>query len=715
MTAPRAFAAAAVDGPFPEPKTAPRPSHLSAPAAADKRTRDLLAGLRPRPVENVGDLLEYVPFRHDDFREASRLADLRIGEEATIVVTVEGVRVRPTRRRNLVIVEARVRDESGPGLVVWFNQRYLAKQLVPGMRLSVRGERRGTVGAEIVAKRHELLESDERTTHTSGLVPVYHSSERLTSRRIGDLVAAQLQHAGDAPDALPAGVRARRALPLRRDALTAAHRPRTAQDARTAEQRLAFDELFLLQAGLISHRRELERTTIARALGRPGPLMQRFRESLPFTPTAAQDRVMAEIDADLDRSVPMQRLLQGDVGSGKTLVAVHALLRAVERDGQGAMMAPTETLATQHLLGVTALCEPLGVRVTPLMQAMPARERRAALGVIESGEPQLVVGTHALIQEAVVFGQLEVAVVDEQHRFGVEQRQALEAKARAAGKAPHVLHMTATPIPRTLALTVYGDLDVSVLDELPPGRRPVVTRLVPRARRDEVFARMRRLLDEGRQAYVVCPLVTESAVAEATAAESEATRLRDGELRGYSVGVMHGQMPAGERRAVMQRFRAGELAVLVATTVIEVGVDVPNAVIMVIEEADRFGLAQLHQLRGRVGRGGHESFCILLSDAEGDDASARLAAMVRSGDGFELAEVDLELRGEGSLLAARQSGIPDLRHARLSRHRELAQQARRDAQRFLDDDPKLESPQAQVMALEARRMFGEDVDWLTRA
>jgi ATP-dependent DNA helicase RecG len=308
-----------------------------------------------------------------------------------------------------------------------------------------------------------------------------------------------------------------------------------------------------------------------------------------------------------------------------------------------------------------------------------------------------------------------VAVVDEQHRFGVEQRQALEAKARAAGKAPHVLHMTATPIPRTLALTVYGDLDVSVLDELPPGRRPVVTRLVPRARRDEVFARMRRLLDEGRQAYVVCPLVTESPLAEATAAESEATRLRDGELHGYSVGVMHGQMPAGERRAVMQRFRAGELAVLVATTVIEVGVDVPNAVIMVIEEADRFGLAQLHQLRGRVGRGGHESFCILLSDAEGDDASARLAAMVRSGDGFELAEVDLELRGEGSLLAARQSGIPDLRHARLSRHRELAQQARGDAQRFLDDDPKLESPQAQVMALEARRMFGEDVDWLTRA
>ncbi|HET6850143.1 MAG TPA: ATP-dependent DNA helicase RecG [Gaiellales bacterium] len=710
----RAFGGEAAEE-FPEPKTAPRPSHLSGPAATDARTRGLLAALRPRPVRDVGDLLEHVPFRHDDFREASLLADLQIGEEATVEVTVEGVRVRPTRRRNLVIVEARVRDESGPGVVVWFNQRYLGTQLKPGMRLSIRGERRGTVGSEIAAKRHEVLGGADEVRHTSGLVPVYRSSEKLTSRRIADLVSAQLPHVGDPPDALPAEMRQRRALPLRRDALLASHRPRTLDEAGAANRRLAFEELFLLQAGLISHRRELERTTIARALGRPGALIERFRESLPFQPTGAQERAIGEIDGDLDRSVPMQRLLQGDVGSGKTLVAVHTLLRAVERDGQGAMMAPTETLASQHLLGVSALLEPLGVRVTPLVQAMPARERRAALQVIESGEPQVVVGTHALIQEAVVFGRLEVAVVDEQHRFGVEQRRALEAKARDSGHAPHVLHMTATPIPRTLALTVYGDLDVSVLDELPPGRRPVVTRLVPRARRDEVFARMRRLLDEGRQAYVVCPLVSESPNAEATAAETEAARLRSGELAGYELGVMHGQMPAAERRAVMERFRSGDVAVMVATTVIEVGVDVPNAVIMVIEEADRFGLAQLHQLRGRVGRGGHESFCILLADPVGDDAVTRLTAMVRTSDGFELAEVDLELRGEGSLLAARQSGIPDLRHARLSQHRRLAQQARDEAKRFLDADPDLRSAEAEVMAQEARRMFGEDVEWLTRA
>ena len=378
-------------------------------------------------------------------------------------------------------------------------------------------------------------------------------------------------------------------------------------------------------------------------------------------------------------------------------------------------MAPTETLSSQHLLSISALCEPLGVRVTPLVNGMPARKRRAALQMVESGEPQIVVGTHALIQDAVVFGRLEVAVVDEQHRFGVDQRRALEEKARDTGHVPHVLHMTATPIPRTLALTVYGDLDVSLLDELPPGRTPVVTRLVSRRRRGEVFTRMRRLLDEGRQAYVVCPLVSESAVAEATAAETEARRLAEGELRGYRVEVMHGQMPVAERRAVMQRFRAGELQVLVATTVIEVGVDVPNAVLMVIEEADRFGLAQLHQLRGRVGRGAHESYCLLLADPVTDDGRQRLEAMVRTTDGFELAEVDLELRGEGSLLAARQSGIPDLRHARLSRHRRLAMRARQEALRHLDADPQLRSPASELMLDQARRLFGEEIGWLTRA
>jgi ATP-dependent DNA helicase RecG len=705
----RGFAGRAVQGALPPPPSAPRPSHLDAPATSRRSLAEALAELRPDGVRTVGDLLEHVPFRHDDYRSAARLADLRPGEEATLTVTVERVRARPTRRRNLVIVEAGVRDESGPGVVIWFNQRYLLRQLKPGMRLSVRGERRPTIDAEIVARSHEPIEDEGERLHTAGLVPVYRASERVSSRQLRSLASDLLVHAGDRPDAVPASVRVHRRLPLRRDALHACHQPRSLAEYGLGRRRLAYDELFLLQRGLVRRRRELDAATRAHPLGPAGELAARYLASLPFTLTGAQERALREIDGDLARPVPMRRLLQGDVGSGKTAVAVYALLRAVEAGGQAALMAPTETLASQHVLAVGAACEPLGVRVLGLMQGMPARERRAALTVIESGEPLVVVGTHALIQQAVVFGGLEVAVVDEQHRFGVEQRQALEGKA-AGGSSPHVLHMTATPIPRTLALTIYGDLDVTVLDELPPGRRPVITRLVGSHRRDQVFARMRRLLDEGRQAYVVCPLVAESERTQATAAEAEAARLASAELAGYRIGCLHGQLPVAERRFLMERFRSGELQVLVATTVIEVGVDVPNASVMVIEQADLFGLAQLHQLRGRVGRGAHESYCMLIADPVTDEARQRLDAMVRSTDGFELAEVDLGLRGEGTLLAARQSGVPDLRHARLARHRRLALLARADAVACLDSPP--EPARDALMDAESARAFGPDADWL---
>jgi ATP-dependent DNA helicase RecG len=704
----RRFAGPALDGPPPPPASAPHPSHLETPATTRKGLASALAELRPIGVRTVGDLLEHVPFRHDDYRSRARLADLRPGEEATLTVTIERIRARPTRRRNLVIVEAGVRDESGTGVLIWFNQRYLLNQLKPGMRISVRGERRPTIDAEVVAKSHEPAGEDDERLHTAGLVPVYRASERVSSRQLRALAAELLVHAADRPDVLPAAVRTRRRLPLRRDAVHACHQPRTLSEYALGRRRLAYDELFLLQRGLVRRRRRLDAAETAQALGPPGELAGRYLTELPFTLTGAQERALEDIDGDLARAVPMRRLLQGDVGSGKTAVAAYALVRAVESGGQSALMAPTETLASQHLLGVSAICEPLGVRVAGLMQGMPARERRAALEVIESGEPMVVVGTHALIQQAVVFGGLRVAVVDEQHRFGVEQRQALEGKTD--GPIPHVLHMTATPIPRTLALTVYGDLDLTVLDELPPGRTPVVTRLVGSHRRDDVFARMRRLLDEGRQAYVVCPLVSESERSQATAAEAEAKRLAAGELRGYSVGCLHGQLPVGERRVIMQRFRGGELDVLVATTVIEVGVDVPNATVMVIEGAELFGLAQLHQLRGRVGRGAHESYCMLIADPATDEARQRLDAMVHSSDGFELAEVDLELRGEGTLLAARQSGVPDLRHARLSRHRRLAMLARVDAVACLDAEP--DAARDELMDAEAVRAFGPDAEWL---
>jgi ATP-dependent DNA helicase RecG len=700
---------------FPVARSAPSPSHLDAPATDRRALGQALAALRPRPVVTVGDLLEHTPFRHEDYRSERTLAEIGPGEEATIVCTVERVRVRPTRRRNLVIVEAAVRDESGPGVVIWFNQRYLAKQLRPGMRLSVRGERRPTIDAEIVAKSYERADEESGGIHTAGLVPVYPASEKVSSRQLRALADEVLRHAGDEVDPLPAATKARRRLPLRRDALTAAHRPDTQDEAAAAMSRLAFDELYLLQLGMLERRARFEETARAHPLPPPGELTARYVEALPFDLTGAQERAVAAIDADVARDRPMRRLLQGDVGSGKTAVAAHALVRAVESGGQGALMAPTETLATQHLIGLTDLLVPLGVRVVALMQGTPAAERRAAVAEVGGGGPLVVVGTHALIQEQVAFGTLRVAVVDEQHRFGVDQRRALEEKSDGE-LSPHVLHMTATPIPRTLALTVYGDLDVSVLDEMPPGRTPVVTRVLPLARRDEVFARMRRLLDEGRQAYVVCPLVSESeSDREAAAAESEAARLREGELRGYTLAHLHGQMPVSERRSVMDGFRRGDTQVLVATTVIEVGVDVPNATLMVIEGADLFGLAQLHQLRGRVGRGAHESFCILLADPATDEARRRLDAMASTGDGFELAEVDLDLRGEGTVLAVKQSGIPELRHARLTRHRALAAAAREEAAEQLAADPGMTGPTAAVIAAATRRTFGADVDWLAQA
>jgi ATP-dependent DNA helicase RecG len=599
-------------------------------------------------------------------------------------------------------------------VVVWFNQRHLVKQLEPGTRLRVRGERSGGIDAQIRARSHELSGDDGPSLHTAGMVPVYPASERVSSRTLRGLADAQLIHAGDRLDPLPDELKQRRRLPLLRDALHASHQPSRPHEDRRARSRLAYDELLLLQLGLIEHRRAIDAVARARPLGRPGDLIGAYAAALPFALTGAQRRAIGEIDGDLAGERPMRRLLQGDVGSGKTAVAVHALLRAVERGGQGALMAPTETLATQHVAGVEQLLAPLGVRVAVIVNGMPARERRAALQLVESGEPAIVIGTHALIQDAVVFGGLAVAVVDEQHRFGVEQRRALEQKAEQ-GLSPHVLHMTATPIPRTLALTVYGDLDVSVLDELPPGRTPVVTRWLPTARAHEVFVRMRRLLDGGRQAYVVCPLVAESEGRQAAAAETEAARLAQGELRGYRVECLHGQMPAARRHQVMSRFRAGEVDVLVATTVIEVGVDVENAVLMVIEGADLFGLAQLHQLRGRVGRGGHESYCMLIADPGSDEAAERLRAMVATSDGFRLAEVDLELRGEGALMAARQSGLPDLRHAGLRSHRAMVSRTRRDALALLDGDRAVWEAVAPVAAEGARRLFGAGADWAVQA
>jgi ATP-dependent DNA helicase RecG len=592
--------------------------------------------------------------------------------------TLERIRVRPTRRRNLKIVEGVVVDGEGVReTAVWFNQAYLAK-LAPGTELLLHGSRELSGGFRVAR-----TEVGGAGLHTVGLVPEYRASEEVPSYRLRALVDNVLPRVRFLPDPLPASVRHEEGLPLRADALTASHRPRDREETESAHRRLAFQELLTLQLGFRDRRRALEDEAGAPALAPDGELIARYLDVLPFELTPDQRAAIAEIGGNLAEARPMQRLLQGDVGSGKTLVALYALLRAVENGHQGALMAPTETLAEQHFLTVEGICNELGVRCELLTSSVPAAQRRAVRDRLASGETDIAVGTHALIQEEVGFRSLAVAVVDEQHRFGVEQRRAL------GRTTPHVLHMTATPIPRTLAQTVFGDLDVTEIARPPANRKAVVTAWVGHERSGEAYTRLRRHLEEGRQAYVVCPLVSESEAIEARAAEQEAERLRSAELRGFRVGCLHGKLKTAERREVMDAFKRRDLEVLVATTVIEVGVDVPNATIMIVQEADRFGLAQLHQLRGRVGRGGEQSYCLLVSRPKEElteDAVTRLQALVDTSDGFELAEVDLELRREGQLLGVRQSGYSDLKFARLTRDRELITKAREWAEELDDAD-----------------------------
>jgi ATP-dependent DNA helicase RecG len=663
---------------WPRARTFPRTEELN-------RSVESLPGVGPtvrRRLERlglatVGDLLTHRPFRYEEPVPERRIADLDRDEDVAIAGEVLSVSKR--RRGRLQMLTARVSDGTATVSATWFNQPWLEQRLQPGTHVRLRG-RQGRYGFDV--RSFDIGDGEA----TADFAPVYPATEEITSKKLGELVLAALPPSFE--DSLPAELKQDERLPQRGDAFWALHRPRSLDEAEEGRRRLAFDELLLLQLGIARRRRERE-VEVAAALDAPGQLVARYREVLPFTLTQDQERAIDEIDADLQRTMPMQRLLQGDVASGKTVVALYALLRAVESQRQGALMAPTETLAEQHFLTLEDTCRELGVSHALLTSSSPKRERAQALAA------DIVIGTHALIQEGVDWRDLAVAVVDEQHRFGVEQRRAL-----AEGRAPHVLHMTATPIPRTLALTVYGDLAVSEIAKPPANRRPIKTAWVSEARSAEAYSRLRKHLDEGRQAYVVCPLIEESETSQARAAEAEADRLRKGELRGYRVGLLHGRLRPAERRELMAQFKKRELDVLVATTVIEVGVDVPNATIMIVQEADRFGLAQLHQLRGRVGRGAEQSYCLLISRAREDltDAAvARLEALVRTTDGFELAEVDLEIRGSGQLLGTRQSGLTDLRFARLRKDRPLLERARAVADELVD----VEGP----LADEVERLF----------
>jgi ATP-dependent DNA helicase RecG len=647
---------------------------------------ETLSGVGPVVAKRLGklglrtirDLLEHRPRRYEAAADEVRIADLLAdGEEVAIEGEVLRTSVRRPRRR-LAIVQARVADESGEITAVWFNQAWLVEKLQPGTRVRLRGQLKRN---EFTVRSYDL----NGASATADFAPVYPASEDVSVKKLRELAGQALAHARDLPDSLPARVKEAAGLPQRADALWALHRPRDEPEAERGRRRLAFDELLVLQLGLARRRRGREQQE-APALGEPGDLVSRYRKWLPFTLTKHQERAIGEIDADLAKPTPMERLLQGEVGSGKTVVALYALLRAVEAGKRGALMAPTETLAEQHFLTLEEPCRELGVRLALLTRSVKD----------DVADAKIVVGTHALIQEGVDLDDLAVAVVDEQHRFGVEQRRAI-----TGGRTPHVLHMTATPIPRTLALTVYGDLAVSEIAKPPADRKPVKTAWVTEERSSEAYKRLRKHLDAGRQAYVVCPLIEDrsesgarlqpgsgaQSTSVARAAEREAERLRKGELQGYRVGLLHGRLKPAERRELMASFKAREIDVLVATTVIEVGVDVPNATIMIVQEADRFGLAQLHQLRGRVGRGAEQSYCLLVSrprEALTDSAQARLEALVASNDGFELAETDLEIRGEGQLLGTRQAGLSDLRFTRLRADRKLLEQARRWAEELVD-------------------------------
>ena len=688
-------------------------------------------------METVADLLHHYPRRYIDRSNVAKIGDLRIGQEATFIATVRDVRRAFTRRRQ-VIVTVTVWDGTGYVDLSWFNQAWPATRFRKGQEVAVSGKTgafRGRLRVQNPAV--EILKGGEADqVHTRRIVPVHAATEGVSTATIRRLVHDALQRLHRVPDPIPAEVRrGQRVLPLS-EALSQIHFPDHPDDIRRARERLKFDELYFLELGVAFRKHRVEAETQGVPHDLTGELAERFAAVLPFELTSAQRRAMDEVAKDMAAPKPMNRLLQGDVGSGKTVVALYACLVAIQSGHQAAVMAPTEVLAGQHLRKVEELLAPLGARrfgvgggdradeqadlfsehdahrgprYALLTASVTGKERERVNEGVSSGDVDLLVGTHALVQQTVAFRDLSFAVIDEQHRFGLHQRIALKEK----GPHPDVLIMTATPIPRTLALTYYGDLDVSVLDEMPPGRQPTTTRAArSEGERQKAYDLVREQVGEGRQAFVVCAAIDEENRLEVKAAEKEADRLATEVFPDLRIALLHGRMRPKEKDRVMESFRAGQADLLISTTVIEVGVDVPNATVMLVENAERFGLAQLHQLRGRIGRSGHRSWCVLFDESspENEEARARIEAVVRSTDGFELADEDLRLRGEGTLFDIRQSGMPDLRLARLAHDTELVRRARTEAFSLIESDPDL-SGHSKLRA-EMERRFSDSIDWL---
>ncbi|HSW48804.1 MAG TPA: ATP-dependent DNA helicase RecG [Bryobacteraceae bacterium] len=674
--------------------------------------------LEAKGISTLEDLLVYAPFRYEDRSNLKPISQLAPGEMATVICTVRSARLAGFRRRGLGMFEATFSDSSGAELGgKWFHAGYLADVLGPGQRIALYGkvewDSRGG-GLAMLHPEFEILSGEEdegdASLHAGRVVPIYEAAGRITTRMFRRLLDAALRVLPPAEDPLPETVRQRLKLVDRRTALHQIHFPPPEEDLRVlnafrspAQFRMIFEELFWLECGLA-----LKRSAARRQSGIAFSLSERARSQikrmLPFKPTAAQKRVLGEIARDMAKPHPMNRLLQGDVGSGKTLVAAQAAIIAIENGCQVAVLAPTEILAQQHYYYLKNLFAGLGYAVLLLTGSATAGERTRLRKLAAEGPAQVVVGTHALLEQDVEFKCLGLAIVDEQHRFGVMQRLQFMRK----GVYPDVLVMTATPIPRTLAMTLYGDLDVSILDELPPGRRPIVTKHVNDEQVELVYSFLKKQVDRGRQAYVVYPVIEESEANDLKAAQKMHRHLADVVFPALPVGLLHGRLPAEEKEAVMERFKRGELKILVSTTVIEVGVDVPNATVMVIEQAERFGLAQLHQLRGRVGRGAEQSYCVLVTQKLGQTAAERIRTLVDSTDGFFIAEMDLKLRGPGEFFGTRQSGLPALRIANIIRDIEVLELARSEASAFVTAPPSAEELRRAVSYLRGhwQRRYG---------
>jgi len=694
--------------------------NLKSPATAVRGVSSAQARkLQRLGVHTVEDLLYLFPRRYDDFSRLKTISQLQYGEDVTIIGVVQEARNQQTRR-GITLTKAVISDGTGTIEAAWFNQRYLLRHLPHGLRIALSGRVDQYLG-RLTLQSPQWEPWAGELTHTGRLVPVYPLTEGLSARRLRTLIKSTIEYwTPRLVDCLPSSLRQNYNLLELATAIQQIHFPDDLDSLTRARYRLCFEEFLLIQLGVLKQRLSWQQQP-GRPMAVDQTVLSAFINALPFTLTSAQQRVLREITDDLQRSRPMSRLLQGDVGSGKTIVALAAMLVAVANGMQAVMMAPTEILAEQHHQTLTTVLQEaadkahdrdtmaarlasqtqMGLLLGSLSQVEKEKRRRQ----IAAGEMDIIVGTHALIQEGVTFKDLGLAIIDEQHRFGVSQRAALRQK----GYNPHVLVMSATPIPRTLALTIYGDLDISIIDELPPHRQKIITKWLAPLELERAYAFLRGQVEKGRQAFIICPLIEESEKIDAKAAVSEYTRLQDDVFPDLRLGLLHGRMKNADKEEVMGRFRRGDYDILVATPVVEVGIDVPNATVMLVEGADRFGLAQLHQFRGRVGRSEYQSYCLLLAESPSFEGQQRLKIIETTDDGFLLAEEDLKMRGPGEFFGTRQSGLPDLKVANLGDIHVL-EQARRAALDLFREDPAMSQPEHQLLAQKVREFWGAETD-----